>query len=238
MALRNGRVEPRSKAGRAKAGGASGHPPSPGEPPSSEIPEWLEEVRLTVEREAPILRTLLVRGIHAVLQFTALSEAAIADATAAPTNLAVLLRALSSKELLDDLKTAEPLAPAFIRGIVASRRLIEDHGGAVTATEAAAILGVSRQMVEKWRGAGKLLAVSTGRHGYRYPVWQFEKSGILPGLQDVLKVPSPHDAWMQVAFFVSANQRLADQTPIEALKAGKLDRVLVAAAVYGEHGAE
>jgi hypothetical protein len=145
---------------------------------------------------------------------------------------------LSSTELLDDLKEVEPLAPAFIRGIEASRRLIDEHGGAVTAVQAGVILGISRQTVENRRRAGKLLAVSTGRHGYRYPVWQFDESGTLPGLGDVLRVLAPHDEWMQVAFFVAKNQRLADRTPVESLRAGKLDAVIDAAVVYGEHGAE
>jgi hypothetical protein len=206
--------------------------------PPQEIPEWLEDVRLTVEREAPILRTLLVRGINAVLKFTALSEGSIANATEAPTDLAVLLRALSSTELLDDLKQVEPLAPAFIRGIEASRKLIDDHGGAMTSSQVAGTLGVSRQAVEKRRRSGKLLAVSTGRHGYRYPVWQFDASGVLPGLEDTLKFLSSHDEWMQVAFFVSKNQRLKGRTPAEALRDGNLAQVLDAAEVYGEHGAE
>ena len=227
----------RPKAVDPGAGPSSDELPS-STPPPPEIPEWLEEVRLTVEREAPILRTLLVRGINAVLQFTALSENAIADATAAPTDLTVLLRALSSRELLDDLVAAEPLAPAFIRGIEASRRLIDKHGGAFTAVKVAEALDISRQMVDKRRRAGKLLAVSTGRHGYRYPVWQFDESGVVPGLDDVLKVLSAHDEWMQVAFFVSKDPRLANRAPIDALKDGELDAVLDAAAVYGEHGAE
>jgi len=180
----------------------------------------------------------MVRAINAVLQFTALSESAIANATEAPTNLVVLLRALSSPELLDDLRQADPLAPAFIRGIEATRRLINDHGGALTAAQAAALLGISRQMVDKRRQSGKLLAVSTGRYGYRYPVWQFHESGVLPGLEDVLRALSPHDSWMQVAFFVSKNERLGGHTPIETLSIGKLDLVLDAAAAYGEHGAE
>jgi hypothetical protein len=234
-----GRIELRSELPKQQRTGDSfgSGPPSGGEPPL-EIPEWLEEVRLTVEKEAPLLRTLLVRGIKAVLQFTALSESAIANATEAPTDLVVLLRALSSPDLLEDLRQAEPLAPAFIRGIEASRRLINEHGGALTAAQAAEILSISRQMVEKRRRAGKLLAISTGRHGYRYPAWQFHKSGILLGLEDVLEVLANHDSWMQVAFFVSKNDRLAGDTPIEALKAGKLEPVLNAAAAYGEHGAE
>lgn len=231
-----GRMQFRSKAVQSTRGGSSGEPPSTD--PPSEMPEWLEEVRLTVEREAPILRVLLVRAINAVLRFTELSESAIANATEAPTDLAVLLRALSSTELLDDLKAVEPLAPAFIRGIEASRKLIDDHGGALTAVQVAGILGISRQAVDKRHDAGKLLAVSTGRHGYRYPVSQFDKSGALPGREDVLKVLASHDEWMQVAFFVSKDQRLANRTPIDALKAGELKAVLDAAALYGEHGTE
>jgi len=222
MDLRSGALEPSA---------ASMEPPA-------EIPEWLEQVRLTVETEAPLLRALLVRAINAVLQFKDLSESAIANATEAPTNLAVLLRALSSPELLEDLRQADPLAPAFIRGIEATRRLINDNGGALTAAQAAAHLGITRQMVDKRRHAGRLLAISTGRHGYRYPVWQFDDSGVLPGLEDVFKVLAPHDSWMQVIFFVSRNERLGGKTPIQSLKAGELNLVLDAAAVYGEHGAE
>jgi hypothetical protein len=74
-------------------------------------------VRITVEREPPLIKTLMMRSINAVLEFSALSEDSVVNATAAPTNLTVLVRALSSKELLDDLRAAEPLAPAFIRGI-------------------------------------------------------------------------------------------------------------------------
>jgi hypothetical protein len=238
MALRRRRLDLASGQLPQGAGSSSAGPSTISSDPPPEIPEWLEQVRLTVESEVPLLRALMVRAINAVLQFTALSESAIANATEAPTDLVVLLRALSSPELLDDLRQADPLAPAFIRGIAATRRLINDHGGALTGAQAAAHLGISRQMVDKRRHAGRLLAISTGRHGYRYPIWQFHESGTLPGLEDVLKVLAPHDSWMQVAFFVNKNERLRGRTPIDALKAGKLENVLDAAVVLGEHGAE
>jgi hypothetical protein len=202
-----------------------------------ELPEWLERVRLTVAREAPIMQSLMMRAISAVLEFSSLSEASAVNATAAPTDLAVLVRALSSGELLDDLKRAEPLAPAFIRGIEAKRRLIDDNGGALTAEQVAQNLGITRQAVEKRRRAGRLVAVSTGRHGYRYPVWQFTDSGTLPGLEDVLGVLAPHDEWMQTAFFVGHHPWLEDRTPLEMLQAGEIEQVLNAAEVYCEHGA-
>src|SRR5438477_5251207 len=208
-----GRFEVHSEAVKQKIAARSGGPPSkPGEP-SPEIPEWIEKLRISVEHEAPLLRTLLMRGINAVLRFATLSEKAVANATQAPTDLDVLVRALSSPELLEELTQANPLAPAFIRGVNASRRLIIEHGGAFTVTQAATHMGITRQAVDKRRNAGKLLAISTGRHGFRYPAWQFDDSGVLPGLEDVLNVLGDHDAWLQVAFFVSKNERLGGKTP-------------------------
>ena len=76
-----------------------------------------------------------------------------------------------------------------------------------------------------------------GPHGYRYPVWQFTESGVLPGFDRALSVLASHDEWMQAAFFVSANPHLGRQTPVQMMKAGELESVLDAAEVYGEHGA-
>jgi hypothetical protein len=215
-------------------------PPLPrSEPPKplQDIPEWLESVRVTVEKEVPLVKTLMVRAISAVLRFSELSEDSVVNATSAPTDLAVLLRALSSGEILDDLMIVEPLAPAFIRGIEAKRKLIEEHGGTLSAERAAEILNITRQAVDKRRRNGKLIGLSMGRHGYRFPIWQFTESGVLPGLEDVLAVLAPHDEWMQAAFFLGKSPRLDGRTPIETLKHGKLERVLDAAEVYGEHGA-
>lgn len=151
--------------------------------------------------------------------------------------MAVLLRALSSGEILDDLSSVEPLAPAFIRGLEARRRLLDENGGTLTAEEVGGILGITRQAVEKRRRAGSLLALTTGRHGYRYPVWQFVQSGVLPGLDDVLHVLASHDEWMQATFFVSRNPRLGNRTPIELLSAAEVPSVIDAAEAYGQYGA-
>jgi hypothetical protein len=202
-----------------------------------EIPEWLERVRSVVEHEVPIMRTVMMRAIRAVLEFSALSEDSAVNAATAPTDLAVLIRALSSGEILDDLVQAEPLAPAFIRGIEARRQLIEERGGTFSVAQVASNLGISRQAVEKRRRAGKLIALETARHGYRYPVWQFSESGTIPGLGEVLGVLAPHDEWMQVAFFLGEDPLLDGDTPLDSLKAGRLEQVLNAAQTYGEHGA-
>jgi len=205
-------------------------------PPPADLPEWLNEVRLTVESETPLMRVFMMRAINAVLRFTELSEDSIIDAAKSPRDLDVLVKGLLASPIVEDLKAVEPLTPAFIRGYEAKRRLLEEHGGTLSAEKAGEVLGITRQAVEKRRQAGKLLALTIGRHGYRYPAWQFSESGTLPGLEQVLGILASHDQWMQTAFFVGKNARLNNRSPIEMLESGEVDRVLNAASVYGEHG--
>jgi biotin operon repressor len=183
------------------------------------------------------MQVFMMRAINAVLKFTELSEDSIVDAAKSPRDLDVLVKGLLASPIVEDLKAIEPLTPAFIRGYEAKHKLIEEHGGTLSAEKVGEVLGISRQAVEKRRQAGKLLALTIGRHGYRYPVWQLNESGTLPGLEQALGVLSSHDQWMQTVFFVSRNPRLNNRTPIEMLEAGEIERVLNAASVYGEHGA-
>jgi len=136
--------------------------------------------------------------------------------------LDVLVKGLLASPIVEDLKTIEPLTPAFIRGYEAKHKLVEEHGGTLSAEKVGGVLGISRQAVEKRRQAGKLLALTIGRHGYRYPVWQFNENGTLPVSEQVLGVLSSHDQWMQTAFFVSRNPRLNNRTNKEMLEAEKL----------------
>jgi len=212
----------------------SGQPLSP---PPPDLPEWLKEVQLVVEKETPLMQVFMMRAIKAVLAFTHLSEDSIIDAARSPRDLDVLVKGLLADPIVEDLRAVEPLTPAFLRGYEAKRKLIEENGGTLSAEKVGELLGITRQAVEKRRQAGKLLALTIGRHGYRYPIWQFNQSGTLPGLEQVLGVLSSHDQWMQTAFFVSESPRLSKRTPIEMLEAGEIDQVLNAASVYGEHGA-
>jgi hypothetical protein len=207
------------------------------EQPVPDIPEWLEHVRASVEENTPLMRTLIMRSINAVMRFDKLSVDSVVNATTASTDLGVLLRALKSGELVEDLRSFEPLAPAFLRGIEARNQLLNENGGTLTAEDVAGVLGISRQAVEKRRSSGNLLGLTTGRHGYRYPTWQFTQSGVIPGLEEVLRALAPYDPWMQAAFFLGSNPRLKGKSPLETLKAGQLSIVLKAAEAYGEHGA-
>jgi hypothetical protein len=186
---------------------------------------------------SPVQEVFLRRALNALVHLGELTDPVLKTAISAPSDQGVVVRALQSPEALAPLKAVDPLLDARLRGIAARQRLVESHGGTLTADEVAKPLKITRQAVDKRRRNGHLLAVELGRRGYYYPAWQFGESGTLPGLESVLNALSDHDAWMQLAFFISPNQRLDGKAPYEALAKGQLQAVLIAAQAYGEQGA-
>lgn len=207
--------------------------------------------RSTVEAAARVLRAaadpatkpaqtaFLARALGALARLaTTLDERDLGDAAGAPSDYAVLLWALEHPAAQALLAQDDPLAPARLRGLRLRQEWLQAEGGTLGVEEVGALLGISRQAVDKRRRTGTLLAIDTGRHGYRYPAWQFrETGGTLIGLEQVLAALRAHDPWMQIAFFLTPNTRLQGETPLHALRSGQLEAVLCAATMYGEHGA-
>lgn len=189
------------------------------------------------EGRSPVQEVFLRRAFNAVAHLGELSDPVLQGAIAAPSDQGVVVRALQSPEALAGVQSEDPLFNARLRGIAAKQRLLESHGGSISVEEAARLLRITRQAVDKRRRNGQLLAVAFGRRGYHYPVWQFADSGTLPGLESILRALKDHDPWMQVAFFVSPNPRLEGKSPASALSENRVDEVLIAAQAYGEQGA-
>jgi len=148
--------------------------------------------------------------------------------------LGVLLERLADKVL----PTSDPLLMARLRGVVARRELLSADGGALSGSDVAKLLDISRQAVDKRRKAGLLLAVELPKRGLLYPAWQFSETGaMLSGFVDVLEALSEHDPWAQARFFVTSNDRLNEKRPLDVLREGEVAPVLAAARSYGEHGA-
>lgn len=72
-------------------------------------------------------------------------------------------------DALGALQKPDPLAAAWLRGLLARAQLLESEGGPLTVDQVARLLGISRQAVEKRRCGGKLLGLDTGKRGYLYP---------------------------------------------------------------------
>ena len=97
----------------------------------------------------------------------------------------------------------------------------------ISATEAATLIGRSRQSIERLRRDGRVLALRTGNQ-WRYLRWQFEPDapgGVLPGLEDVIRYlhlsPGGAAFWL-----LQPAERLGGLSPIELLRRHRPEPVL------------
>jgi hypothetical protein len=208
---------------------------------TQEAPSILVEASERVVRAGDSVgkTTFATRALNAVARLTeSLDERVLSEAAAAPTDYGVLLRALEVPAAQVVLRGDQPFAAARLRGLRYRQRLLDAEGGTLSASQVAGQLGITRQAVDKRRRAGRLLGLAIGRRGYAYPAWQLdERHGTLPGLEAVLSALSDHDPWMRQVFMLTGNTRLAARSPLEMLRSGEIDEVVLAARAFGEHGA-
>jgi hypothetical protein len=168
---------------------------------------------------------------HVLEALTRLATSTDTSALAASdSDFDALVRMLDRPEVLAELQPRDPLAAARLRGLRLQREILAAEGGSVSAKALADALGITRQAVDKRRKRGTLVGLNLGRRGYAYPVWQVG----LPGLEYVLAEMKGLDPWTQAAYLLAPNRWLAGDSPLDALRAGKLEAVLAAARVYGE----
>lgn len=207
----------------------------PGNPPRSLVESAARVLRAA---DQPARAAFLARALNALARLAPrLEERALGDAAGALSDYAALLSALEQPDALGALQAEDLLATARVRGLRARAHLLAAEGGTLSVEAAANLLGVTRQAINKRRRAGRLLALSTGRHGYAYPAWQFGANSVLPGLEEVLADLHEHDPWTQAGFFLNGSLDLDGAAPLGELRRGNIAAVRRAAQRYGEQGA-
>lgn len=182
----------------------------------------------------PIREVFFRRSLRAIEELQAMDEGNLAEAVQAPTDYSVLVSALTSDEALASIRGRDPLAGARLRGIEAKRKLLETEGAPLSLSQAAKLLKISRQAVDKRRRENKLLGLELGKKGYHYPSWQFD----LRGLEQILTALGARDPWEKLSFFLNPSGLLGDRTPLTVLRGEKdnLTDIVNAAVSYGEQG--
>jgi helix-turn-helix protein len=122
--------------------------------------------------------------------------------------------------------TADPLAAAQARAAARQSQLIEQAGGLLSPEEAAERIGMSRQTVSNWRRQGRLLAIPRGRRDFAYPAMQFGGGGVLPGIDLVLGASNLRDPWSQLGMLLTPAETLGGDTPLQALRVGRIDEAV------------
>ena len=156
-----------------------------------------------------------------------------------PAVLARLASTAFLKTLGSRATRKEKLAAATMRGLEARQRIMEAEGGSLSSDEVSRQLRISKTAVLKRLDAGKLLAWREERlQAARFPAWQFNEHGeVLKGLVDALRHlnENPHlDVWAKILFFLQTKDRLGGRRPLDALREGDVDQVMLAAEAYAE----
>jgi hypothetical protein len=203
--------------------------------PMPRLPSLELALRSVANTKYPVFASRVLRVLSSLEED--LTTGRIEEATAAPTDYLVIVNALSSSSLASQSAGDDPLAEAKLRGLKRKQELVEAAGGVFSSERVAELLGITRQAVDKRRAQNQLVALTQGRRGYGYPAFQFADGKTTEGLEEVLKALKAFDPWMQLAFFVTPNDRLGGSTPTQALRASHRSDVLRAARSYGEQGA-
>ena len=188
----------------------------------------------------PIKSAVLVRALNNITHVVELlDKESLENIVSAPSNLDVLMSLFEESILLESKRPFhhDPLRTLRLKGFHAKNELLKKEGGVITSSQVAELLGISRQAVDKRRRQGKLLAVSPGKRGYLYPVWQFSETGMLQGFEEVMNILEHYDPWMRMIFMLNANHSLDNSSPLEQLRQGHQDKVFRAAQLTGEQGA-
>ena len=202
-----------------------------------ETPEWITRLRERIQEEAPTKREWAEKAVNLVLQLMDLSETALSNAAEAPDNWHAMFRAMRNAEVLEQIQKSDPLARAFLDGLDAKARLIEQNGGVFKTEQVAEYLGITPQAVNKRRALRQLVGLTFRKRGHVFPAWQFTDRGTVPGLEQVLLALADHDEWMQNVFFINPNTRLGGRRALDLLREGEIQEVLDAAREFGQHGA-
>jgi hypothetical protein len=189
--------------------------------------------------ENALAQTFLKRSVKMLERMSyAASLEALKAALASPTDMGGVASLLSDLAPLGvDLSAVDPFVEAMARGSAVKRELLAGAGGALTSSQVASAIGITRQAVDKRRSRRALLAVPSGSGEYLYPACQFTTDGVVHGLEDVLQAFQIQSPWTQLSALMAPAPALGGKTIFEAMKAGRVETAVAVAASFGEQAA-
>jgi len=167
----------------------------------------------------------------------ALSPQQLKKAVSEPDDLGILLAVIRDEAVLRSLmrKPDDPLFAARVRGVERQKSIITEAGGMLSISEAAKLLGVTRQAVDKRIRSHGLLAVNIGSQ-LAIPVFQINHGAVLCGLGKVLRALKVNDPWTRINFFLMKHPALTNRSPLDVLRRGDVQLVVRVAAGFGNQG--
>ena len=128
-------------------------------------------------------------------------------------------------------RNKQAMAAAWDRGRLIKESLVKT-GDLVTADKLADAMRITRQAIHKAFTAGRVFAVKAGGRELYYPAFFADASLREAGLDEALAVLHDESGWGKWLFFTTPSGILGGLQPIEAIRQGMKEKVLVAARGY------
>ena len=144
----------------------------------------------------------------------------LAGALAAPTDVGRLARALGDSAAVGEaVVSLDPLAPLIARNAEHRAALLASAGGVLRASEVAALLGISRQGVDKRRRSGGLLGLRQGGD-WRYPRCQIDEArhDVVADLPRFLRAMGTANPWVVLDLLLAPDDALGGKAPLDILR--------------------
>lgn len=119
------------------------------------------------------------------------------------------------------------MAAALERGRASTARILS-RPEMRTSDQFAALLGVSRETVNRLRMRHEVLALQGAKRGFKYPDWQIVDGAPLKGLPQLHAVLQ-NSPWEVYRFLLEEHDSLGGQRALDLLKTGRVELVLKAA---------
>jgi excisionase family DNA binding protein len=129
-----------------------------------------------------------------------------------------------SRSLASDYVPLDANNPLVARGAVYRVNRLS-AGDMLSTEEAAALAGTSRMTINQWIKAGRCIALTQLKRGYRLPRWQFDPA-VWEHLPEIVSGLATHDGWSLLTFLESPHPALDGLSPRAALEQGASTRVL------------
>ena len=146
------------------------------------------------------------------------SPEALTEALAAPTHSGSVARLLADDAAGEALRAPRPAGRRHRPRRRGSGASGEAAGGLLAADTVGRLLGITRQAVDKRRGAGKLLALRI-RGDWHYPAAQFSTDGeVLDGIAELVAAMPEAGPWSVLDFLLAPDAALGGRSPLAAMR--------------------
>jgi hypothetical protein len=107
-------------------------------------------------------------------------------------------------------------------------RLQKSEGGAWSGQDLARLFDLSFAVLHRRRKEFRIIYWRDARGEFHYPKWQFNPAGaVLHGVDDVLQIFRSLDEWRVIRYFLNPRRQLDNKRPIDLLRDGKIENVIL-----------